>query len=93
MLFCLISPLIRSSFYTGIPTVILGAAVPFLLPNKPEDVSFLSTGERELLALRESMETGLTTSAQEFHWADVKKAFTTWYCWVFYLAQFGCGTM
>ncbi|KAJ5217938.1 uncharacterized protein N7498_000037 [Penicillium cinerascens] len=77
----------------GILTVLLGAAVPFLLPNQPEDISFLSKDERELLALRKSLEVGQTSSAQELHWSDVKKAFTTWYCWVFYFAQFGCGTM
>lgn len=43
--------------------------------------------------MRKSLEVGQTASAQEFHWSDVKKAFTTWYCWVFYFAQFGCGTM
>ncbi|GAD98611.1 high-affinity nicotinic acid transporter [Paecilomyces variotii No. 5] len=77
----------------GIPTVLVGVAVPFLLPSTPDDITFLSDGEKQLLKLRKSLEAGQTASAQRFHWSDVKKAFTTMYCWVFYLAQFGCGTM
>ena len=77
----------------GIPTVVLGVSLLLLLPNGPHEARFLSATEKELLVLRRSLDAGQTSSAQNFHWADVKKAFTTWTCWLSYLAQFGCGTM
>jgi MFS family permease len=63
------------------------------LPNDAEHAGFLSAEEKYLVILRKNREVGQTLSAQKYHRADVKKAFTSWQNWAFYCAQFGCGTM
>lgn len=77
----------------GIPTLILGIATWFVLPNSPETAYFFSAEEKAFAAARLKRQTGYTKKAAEFHWADVKKAFKDWKVWTFCFAQFGSDTM
>lgn len=65
----------------GIPTVLLGLAVYWLLADSVDTASYLSAEEKQYLAARRARESGQTSSAQRFHWADVKACFTDWKCW------------
>jgi hypothetical protein len=85
-----ITPLTK---FLGVPTVLLGVATFFILPNNAESAGFLSEEEKSLLVLRRSREHGQTAAAQAFSKVDVYKAFKDWKVWVFWCAQFGCGTM
>lgn len=77
----------------GLPTFVLGIATWWLLADNPETAYYLGPEEKELMRLRRAREVGQTTSAQEFHWYDVRKAFTDWKVWAFSFAQFGVDTM
>lgn len=65
----------------GIPTAILGIATYFLLADNVETASYLTEEEKKFLVMRRSREASQTSSAQEFHWQDVKACFTDWKCW------------
>lgn len=77
----------------GIPTLLLGIATWFVLPNSPETAYFFSPEEKAFAAARLKRQTGYTKKAAEFHWDDVKKAFKDWKVWTFCFAQFGSDTM
>ncbi|KAL5121128.1 hypothetical protein ACEQ8H_000979 [Pleosporales sp. CAS-2024a] len=77
----------------GIPTVVLGVATWFLLPDSPETAYFLNEQEKAYAAARLQRQTGYTQKAAEFHWADVMKCFQDWRVWTFCCAQFGSDTM
>ncbi|EOO03014.1 putative high-affinity nicotinic acid transporter protein [Phaeoacremonium minimum UCRPA7] len=77
----------------GIPSVLLGVLVFFLLPNDIEHAYFLSDAEKKMLVARHSREYGMTTSAREFSKKDMNKAFRDWKVWAFCIAQFGVDTM
>ncbi|GAP92424.1 putative major facilitator superfamily transporter [Rosellinia necatrix] len=77
----------------GIPTVVLGIAVFFLLPNNPEHAYFLTAEEKKFMIVRHRRQYGFTESAQQFSKKDMMKAFKDWRVWVFCVAQFGADTM
>ncbi|EON66979.1 hypothetical protein W97_06095 [Coniosporium apollinis CBS 100218] len=77
----------------GLPTFVLGIATWWLLADNPETAWYLTPAEKELMILRRSREAGQTTSAQEFHWNDVRAALKDWKVWAFCFAQFGSDTM
>jgi len=77
----------------GIPTIVLGIATWWILPNEPETAYFLNAEERAFAAARLKRQTGYTKSAAEFHWNDVKKCFKDWKVWTFCFAQFGADVM
>ena len=77
----------------GIPSVLLGVAAWFLLPNDLESAYFLTEGEKKVLLARHERDYGMTKSAREFSSGDMKKAFGDWRVWVFCVAQFGADTM
>ncbi|KAL2060264.1 hypothetical protein VTL71DRAFT_9659 [Oculimacula yallundae] len=77
----------------GIPTVFMGIATLWLLPNNPETAYFLTDEDKKLIEVRKACEYGQTATAQEFSKKDVMKAFKDWKCWAFYFAQFGVDTM
>jgi hypothetical protein len=70
----------------GIPTIILGIATYWWLADSVETAGYLSEEEKAFLVKRRGREVTNTTSAQAFHWADVKKCFTDWKCWALYVA-------
>jgi MFS family permease len=62
----------------GAATVVLGIAVPFIMPDTPETASCLTEQDRaDLLALRRA-EIGNTAAAQHFHKSDLKKGARDW---------------
>ncbi|KAH7138146.1 major facilitator superfamily domain-containing protein [Dendryphion nanum] len=77
----------------GIPTLILGVATWWILPDNPQTAYFLNDKERIMAATRLTRQTGYTKKAVEFHWDDVKKAVKDWKVWAFCFAQFGSDTM
>lgn len=77
----------------GIPTVLTGFVVPFVLPNDPQTAKFLNeTDRRNMILLREA-EIGQTKSAQFLHKEDVKKGLKDWKVWVFPICQYCSNTM
>jgi hypothetical protein len=77
----------------GIPTVLLGIAIFFLLPNDPESAYFLNDNEKKMMVVRHGRAYGNTASEQEFDKQDVLKAFKDWKVWIFCASQFGADTM
>ncbi|RYO99416.1 hypothetical protein DL764_006811 [Monosporascus ibericus] len=77
----------------GIPSVLLGIATFFLLPNNPEHAYFLNENEKKLMAARFRRHYGDTASAQEFSKQDMFAAFKDWKVWAFCVGQFGADTM
>ncbi len=77
----------------GLPTFVLGIATWWLLADNPETAWYLTPAEKELMIARRSREAGQTTSAQEFHWKDVRLGLKDWKVWAFCFAQFGSDTM
>ncbi|KAH9905783.1 MFS general substrate transporter [Xylariomycetidae sp. FL2044] len=77
----------------GLPSIVLGVVVLFLLPNDPEHAYFLSEDEKQLMVARHRRNYGDTESAQQFSRADMMAAFKDWKVWFFCLAQFGADTM
>jgi MFS family permease len=77
----------------GIPTLIMGVITFFVFADDPETASYLTPEERAYCITRLSREAENTASSRQFHWADVKKAFTDWRVWGFAAAQFGEDTM
>ncbi|KAK6581861.1 hypothetical protein PZA11_005558 [Diplocarpon coronariae] len=77
----------------GIPTVFMGIATMWLLPDSPETAYFLTEEDRKMMKVRTSCEYGQTAAAQEFSKKDMIKGFTDWKCWAFYFGQFGVDTM
>lgn len=77
----------------GIPTVLLGIAIFFVMPNDPESAYFLNDNEKSMMLVRHGREYGNTASAREFDKQDALKAFKDWKVWIFCASQFGADTM
>lgn len=77
----------------GLPTVVLGIATFWILPDNPGHSYFLSNEEKNLAAARLTRQTGYTAAAAEFHWEDVRKCVKDWKVWAFAFAQFGVDVM
>src|SRR6201999_4269911 len=77
----------------GLLTVLIGAAVPFLLPNRPADATFLTADEKAWLQARLDEEerhkkvSGATTLRQGF--LDPRVLVTTATCFFLVCANFG----
>jgi len=68
----------------GLPAIVLGPAAYFFLADSPEEEGYLSEEEKRFVVARREREVTQTSSAQEFHWGDVKKCFLDWKCWALY---------
>lgn len=77
----------------GLPTLVLGVATFFLLPNEPASAYFLTDNEKKLMVARFRRNYGDTESAQKFSKKDMMKAFKDWKVWMFCAGQFGMDTM
>ncbi|KAF1807991.1 MFS general substrate transporter [Eremomyces bilateralis CBS 781.70] len=77
----------------GLPTIVLGIAVWWLLADDPQTAFYLNAEEKRLMDRRRAQQEGHTRSAEEFHWADVRKGLKDWKVWAFCIALFGCDTM
>ncbi|KAI9676840.1 MAG: hypothetical protein M1817_006679 [Caeruleum heppii] len=77
----------------GLPTVVLGVVTWFALADNPETAYYLSPEDKRLMRTRRDRQIGQTQSAQQFHWADVRKAVKDWKVLAFCAGQFGTDTM
>ncbi|KZF21782.1 putative MFS transporter [Xylona heveae TC161] len=76
----------------GLPTVVLGVATWFLLPDEPATAYFLNDKEKEMMEVRR-MRQGQSKSAEQFHWADFRACIKDWKVWTFCIGLFGVDTM
>jgi MFS family permease len=77
----------------GIPAVLTGFVVPFVLPNSPQDASFLTEQDKRNLILLREAEVGQTKAAQELHWDDVKAGMKDWTTYAFAICQYCSNNM
>lgn len=83
----------------GVPTVLTGLAVPLLLPNSPATASFLTTAEKEALALMQQRELGggrgrrRPRNADELDWQDVRDGLRDPTLWLFCVVQYCVNNM
>ncbi|PYH71114.1 MFS general substrate transporter [Aspergillus vadensis CBS 113365] len=77
----------------GIPTVILGGLSWFFLADDLDTAYYLDEEEKALVVQLRRRDVGQTSSAQRFHWADVKEGALDWRIYAFCIAQFGVDTM
>lgn len=79
--------------YRGLPSVILGCIIPFVLADDPESAKWLTNEEKAYIRARKLRQQGENADAQKFHWSDVRKCFKDPKVYAFAIAQFGCDTM
>ncbi|KAF1961256.1 MFS general substrate transporter [Byssothecium circinans] len=72
----------------GIPSCVSSIAVWFLLPDYPEEASWLSTPERELAVARLEFD-GSKGSAPSLNWETAKATLLDWRLWIHYIIYFG----
>lgn len=72
----------------GIPSCVSSVAVWFILPDYPEEASWLSTSERELAVARLEKE-GSKGNAPSLNWATAKATLLDGRLWVHYVIYFG----
>ncbi|PWY75868.1 MFS general substrate transporter [Aspergillus eucalypticola CBS 122712] len=77
----------------GIPTVILGGLSWFFLADDLDTAYYLDDEEKAIVVRLRRRDVGQTSSAQKFHWADVKEGALDWRIYAFCIAQFGVDTM
>ncbi|CAE6479144.1 unnamed protein product [Rhizoctonia solani] len=77
----------------GIPSVILGLLIPFVLADNPDTASWLTPTEKTYIRARKLRQQGESADAQKFHWNDVRQCFLDPKVYAFAVAQFGCDTM
>lgn len=70
----------------GLPATMLGLVTYFFLADSPEEAGYLNEKEKRFMVARRGREITQTTSAQEFHWGDVRKCFSDWKCWALYVS-------
>lgn len=72
----------------GIPTVLLGALVIWILPDSPETASFLTDVDRRNLAHLKMREVGHTAGSNEFHRSDLKAAAKDWKIYIMAVSHY-----
>ncbi|KAG9088458.1 hypothetical protein FS749_002146 [Ceratobasidium sp. UAMH 11750] len=77
----------------GLPSVILGCVLPFVLADDPDSAKWLTEKEKAYIRARRLRQQGENAEAQKFHWSDVRKCFKDPKVYAFAAAQFGCDTM
>lgn len=77
----------------GIPTILTGVVIPFVLPNSPETAKFLTSVERESLVIVREREVGQTKSAQLMNKKDAMDALKDWKTWAISSGQYCLNSM
>ncbi|QRV81255.1 major facilitator superfamily transporter [Ceratobasidium sp. AG-Ba] len=77
----------------GLPSVVLGCVLPFVLADDPDSAKWLTKEEKEFIRARKLRQQGENAEAQKFHWSDVRKCFKDPKVYAFAAGQFGCDTM
>ncbi|KAH6974573.1 putative MFS nicotinic acid transporter Tna1 [Ilyonectria sp. MPI-CAGE-AT-0026] len=77
----------------GILTVVIGAAIPFLLPDSPASASFLSQDEKNFISHRLAHDSGTTSGAigtdEKFQWSYIRAALSDWKIYLGVLMYWG----
>ncbi|KAJ4312922.1 hypothetical protein N0V84_009691 [Fusarium piperis] len=77
----------------GLPTIVTGLVVLFVLPNSLETAKFLTDDDRRNLAMMREAELGKARNSREMDWDDVKDGFKDWTVWVYCAALYCLNTM
>lgn len=77
----------------GILTVVIGAAIPFLLPDSPASASFLSQDEKNFISHRLAHDSGTASGAigtdEKFQWSYIRAALSDWKIYLGVLMYWG----
>ncbi|KAI8712035.1 MFS domain-containing protein [Fusarium sp. LHS14.1] len=77
----------------GIPTILTGIVIPFVLPNSPETAKFLTDEDRENLRKIHEEQVGRARNSRELLKEDVIDAVKDWTTWGYCFALFPCLAM
>ncbi|KAK2008143.1 high-affinity nicotinic acid transporter [Colletotrichum eremochloae] len=77
----------------GIPTIVTGFVIPFVLPNSPETAKFLTDEDKVNLARIHESQVGSAKNRREMEWPDVKDGLKDWTTWAYCFALFPMLTM
>ncbi|KAF9870660.1 major facilitator superfamily transporter [Colletotrichum karsti] len=77
----------------GLPTIVTGFIIPFILPNSPETAKFLSDEDKRNLVLIHEQQIGRARNLREMEWEDVKDGIKDWTTWAYCFALFPLLTM
>lgn len=77
----------------GLPTLVTGIIIPFVLPNSPETAKFLTEEDKKNLRLIQEAQVGKARNLRELDVADVKAAVFDWTTWAYCFALFPCLAM
>lgn len=72
----------------GLPTIVTGIIIPFVLPNSPETAKFLTEEDRRDLAKIHNAQLGRAHNLRNLVKEDVKDAVTDWTTWAYCFALF-----
>lgn len=77
----------------GILTVVIGAAIPFLLPDSPASASFLSQDEKNFINHQLAHDSGTASGAigtnEKFQWSYIRAALSDWKIYLGVLMYWG----
>ncbi|KAG9077281.1 hypothetical protein FRC06_009000 [Ceratobasidium sp. 370] len=59
----------------GLPSVVLGCVLPFVLADNPDSARWLTDEEKAYIRARKLRQQGENVEAQKFHWRDVRECF------------------
>ncbi|GAB7365191.1 hypothetical protein MBLNU230_g6277t1 [Neophaeotheca triangularis] len=77
----------------GIPTVVTGLIVPFVLPNSPESAKFLSEEDKRNMVKMRLKELGHAHNANNLVKADVIDGLKDWTTWAYAIIQYCINNM
>lgn len=72
----------------GLPTLVTGLVIPFVLPNSPETTRFLDEGEKRDLVLIHEAQVGRAKNLTHMVKEDVWDAVRDWTTWTYCIALF-----
>lgn len=77
----------------GLPTIVTGAIIPFVLPNSPETAKFLTVEDRANLEKIHNVQLGRARNLRHMEKPDVIAAVKDWTTWAYCFALFPLLTM
>ncbi|KPM42328.1 hypothetical protein AK830_g4225 [Neonectria ditissima] len=72
----------------GIPTIVTGIVIPFVLPNSPETARFLTDEDKANLVKIHEAQVGKAPNLRHLEWDDVKDGIKDWTTWAYCFALF-----
>lgn len=74
----------------GVPTILTGILIPFVIPNDAESAKFLTDDDRQTLKDMHESELGKAHNLRNLVWSDVKDGVKDWTTWAFCFAIWPC---